>query len=99
LVSKIKNNDLVSAFLEVLKLEQLMLTIPSTIASVERLFSAMKCIKSYQRSTQNQDRLSSLLIKSFEKELLIKTKKYLNFYDKFTNEFVTKDRRIDFTHE
>ncbi|KAL4135415.1 hypothetical protein QTP88_007028 [Uroleucon formosanum] len=59
LVKKIKINDLISAFQEVFKLGQLILTIPSTTASVERYFSALKLIKSYQRSTQGQERLSS----------------------------------------
>jgi len=45
----------------------MILTIRSTTASGERSFSAMKQIKSFQRSTQNQDRLSSMLIISIEK--------------------------------
>ncbi|KAL4130820.1 hypothetical protein QTP88_008201 [Uroleucon formosanum] len=82
LVIKIKMNDLISAFQEVFKLGQLILTIPSTTASVERSFSALKRIKSYQRSTQGQERLSSLSLISIEKELLHKEKNHPQFYDK-----------------
>jgi len=45
----------------------MILTIRSTTTLGERSFSAMKQIKSFQRSTQNQDRLSSMLIISIEK--------------------------------
>jgi len=79
-------NELISAFQEVFKLSQLILTIPSITASVERSFSALKRIKSYQRSTQGQERLSSLSLISIEKELLHKEKKHLEFYDKVIND-------------
>ncbi|KAE9521923.1 hypothetical protein AGLY_017657 [Aphis glycines] len=88
LVKKIKMNDLISAFQEVFKLGQLILTISSTTAPVERSFSELKQIKSYQRSTQGQERLSSLSLISIEKELLHKEKNYLEFYDKVITEFL-----------
>lgn len=99
LVKKIKMNDLISAFQEVFKLGQLILTIPSTTASVERSFSALKRIKSYQRSTQGQERLSSLSLISIEKELLHKEKNHPEFYDKVINEFLKQKRRMDFIYK
>ncbi|XP_022160087.1 zinc finger MYM-type protein 1-like [Myzus persicae] len=99
LVKKIKMNDLISAFQEVFKLGQLILTIPSTTASVERSFSALKRIKSYQRSTQGQERLSSLSLISIEKELLHKEKNHPEFYDKVINEFLKQERRMDFIYK
>jgi hypothetical protein len=54
----------------VYKLAVLILTIPSTTASVERSFSALKRIKSYCRLTQSQERLSGLALISIEKQLL-----------------------------
>jgi len=47
---------------EVYKLAKLIATIPSITASAERTFSALKRIKKYCRSTQGQDRLSSISI-------------------------------------
>jgi hypothetical protein len=99
LVKKIKMNDLISAFQEVFKLSQLILTIHSKTASVERSFSALKRIKSYQRSTQGQKRLSSLSLISIEKELLHKEKNHPEFYDKVINEFIKQERRIDFVYK
>lgn len=55
---------------ETYKLAKLIATIPSTTASEERTFSALKRIKTYCRSTQGQDRLSSLGILSIEKKII-----------------------------
>lgn len=49
-----------SSFPEVLTALTLFLTLPVTVASAERSFSALKRIKSYLRSTMGQDRLSAL---------------------------------------
>lgn len=92
LVKKIKINDLVLAFQEVYKLGQLILTFPTTTASVKRSFLAWNRIKSHQRSTQGQERLSYLSLISIEKEILIicyaKNKYNTEFYDEVINEFV-----------
>ncbi|KAL4092120.1 hypothetical protein QTP88_026680 [Uroleucon formosanum] len=63
------------------KLATLIATIPSTTASAERSFSALKRIKTYCRSTQGQDRLSSLAILSIEKIILDDLKMNPEFYD------------------
>jgi hypothetical protein len=88
-------NDLSSGFKEVFKLAELIMTIPATTASVERSFSALKRIHSYRRSTQGQDRLSSLSLLSIEKELLSKVRMKNTFYDAVTEKFLQKERRID----
>ena len=53
---------------EVVKLTKLILVMPATNAASERLFSAMRCIKSYLRSTMTQDRLDHLMILHVHKE-------------------------------
>ena len=49
---------------------RILLTIPVTVASIERSFSKLKLIKSYLRLTMSQERLSGLAILSIEKEML-----------------------------
>ena len=46
------------------------LTIPVTVASVERSFSKLKMLKSYLRSTISQEMLNELAILCIEKEIL-----------------------------
>lgn len=70
LVTHLKSKQLHTEFVELYKLTLLVLTIPSTSASAERSFSALKRIKSLQRSTQGQERLSSLALMSIEKKKL-----------------------------
>lgn len=45
---------------------RLLLTLPITVASGERSFSALKLIKTYLRSTMSQERLSGLALMSIE---------------------------------
>ena len=49
---------------------RILLTIPVTVASVERSFSKLKLIKSYLRSTMSQDRLNGLAMLSIEKDMV-----------------------------
>ncbi|KAF7642049.1 hypothetical protein LDENG_00265480, partial [Lucifuga dentata] len=46
----------------------LLLTLPVTVASGERSFSALKLIKTYLRSTMCQEQLSDLAILSIEQK-------------------------------
>ena len=48
---------------------KLILVMPSTNASSERTFSAMRRVKSYLRSTMTQERLNHLMILHVHKEL------------------------------
>lgn len=100
LVVFMKTNNLDIVYEEVYKLAQLILTFPSTIASSERSFSALKRIKDYLRSTQSQNRLSSLAMLSIEKDLLIQLKKVPEeFYTKVTENFTKKGRRLEFMYK
>ncbi|GKE51981.1 zinc finger MYM-type protein 1, partial [Tanacetum coccineum] len=47
-----------------------LLTIPVTVASVERSFSKLKLLKSYLRSTMTQERLNGLALIAIESDLL-----------------------------
>ena len=48
---------------------RILLTLPITVASVERSFSKLKLIKSYLRSTMSQDRLVGLATISIERAI------------------------------
>ncbi|KAL4098367.1 hypothetical protein QTP88_022995 [Uroleucon formosanum] len=63
----IVNNDLSTAFCDVLTACIIFLTIPVTVASVERSFSKLKLIKNYLRSSTSQERLSNILVLSIER--------------------------------
>ena len=84
---------------EATKLLQLVLTIPTTTVSVERSFSALKRLKTYSRNRTDQEQLSSLALISIETERLLKLKEDKeDFYNKVTEIFVKKDRRMEFIY-
>ena len=62
LMEFINVNDLSDAMPELFRLYVLILTISSTTASVERSFSALKRIKTYQRNTTGENRISGLCL-------------------------------------
>ena len=69
-----------------------MLTIHVTIASAERIFSNLKLIKSYLRSTMSQKRLNELPLLSIEKEMLNEID-----YNSLINNFASqKARKVNF---
>lgn len=93
-------NGLTETFSESQKLACLILTLPSTTASVERSFSCLKRIKTYCRNSMSEERLSSLAIISIEKRLLKNLISGCNeFYDKVIEDFTKKDRRIDLIYK
>ena len=57
------------AFQNFIKTVQIAMTIGVTSAECERCFSALKIIKTYRRSTMNEDRLNDIAILSIEKDL------------------------------
>ncbi len=67
----------------------LILTIPSTIASVERSFSCLKIIKTYLRNTIAQNRLTNLSKILIEKELLNELLDTQPFTDDIIDKFAT----------
>ena len=54
---------------QVVKLLRLLLVMPATNAVSERSFSAMRCIKTYLRSTMSQQRLNSAMVLHIHKDL------------------------------
>ncbi|XP_022175277.1 uncharacterized protein LOC111037189 [Myzus persicae] len=63
----IVNNDLSTAFCDVLTACIIFLTIPVTVASAERSFSKLKLIKNYLRNSTSQERLSNISVLSIER--------------------------------
>lgn len=87
-------------FEESYKLFALVLTIPSTSASVERSFSCLNRIKSFRRNTISQERLTALANISIQKELLCELMKEQPFYEDITDRFAAlKNRRIDLIYK
>lgn len=71
---------------------RILLTIPVTVASVERNISKLKLIKSYFRSSKSQDRLDRLSMTSIEKDMFPNID-----YERLMNDFASKTaRRIRF---
>lgn len=94
LISFMKTYNLDVVYEQVYKLTQLVLTLPSTVASSEKSFSALKRIRDYLRSTKSRSRPSNLAILSIEKELLMKMKKIQEeFYSNVTENITNKVRR------
>ena len=60
---------------------RILLTIPVTIATIDRSFSKLKFFKSYLRSTMLQNRLNESTILSIKSEIL-KLINYKTFKDK-----------------
>jgi hypothetical protein len=96
-VCSLKSRQLDTALPEVFKLGLLIVTVPSTTASVERSFLALKKIKIYQSSTQNEKHLSGLAILSTEKDVLHQLKSTATFYDNVITKSMKQERRMDFT--
>jgi len=67
---------------------RILLTIPVTVATIERSFSKLKLLKSYLKSTMLQDRLNGLAILSIESEVL-----ELLDYKTLIDDFATKKAR------
>jgi hAT family C-terminal dimerisation region len=91
------DKSLQDAFRESYKLCQLIYVLPSTSANAERVFSAMRRIKTYLRTTMTEERFSNISFLAVEKELVVQLHSQGQiFYDKVIEEFVKKDRRADF---
>jgi len=71
---------------------KIFLSLPISVASCERGFSKLKIIKSYNRSTMSQERLSGLSILSIEHEIA----KSINFDDVIHEFALAKARKIKF---
>jgi hypothetical protein len=71
LLKFMQDNQLQVAFKEICKLAELIMTIPSSTATVERSFSAMKRIHTCCRGTQTQERSCGLSLLAIEKTFIL----------------------------
>ena len=78
--------------IDILNYIKILLTILVTVAFAKIIFSKLKLIKSYLRSTMSQERLSGLVILSIENEMLEEFE-YKNLISQFASQ---KARKIDF---
>ena len=69
MLSFIRNNKLLSTFPNIEIALRIFMTMPSTNASAERSFSALKRVKSYNRSTMSLESTSALAILATESEI------------------------------
>ena len=99
LMEFINVNDLSDAMPELFRLCALILTIPSTTALVERSFSALKRIKTYQRNATGENRISGLSFTSIEADLLKHLMQTEEFYEKVINLFAEKNKRIELIYK
>ena len=67
---------------------RILLTMPVTVASVERSFSKLKLLKSYLRSSMSQQRLNDLTILCIEKNILENID-----VDNIINDFASRNAR------
>lgn len=58
------------AYSEIIKIVKILITLPVTTASTERLFSVLSLVKTYLRTSMRNDRLSDLLLMASEKALV-----------------------------
>ena len=95
MVAFIYKNNLTDCLPQLYKLLCLVLSIPVTSASVERSFSALKRIKTYNRNRMSQDRLSNVSLIAIEKRLVSKLKENNSFYEHIIHHFANmKNRRL-----
>ncbi|XP_063061049.1 zinc finger MYM-type protein 1-like [Engraulis encrasicolus] len=100
LLSFLAKNKLTETVPEATKLLQLALTIPAVTVLVDRSSSALKRLKTYGRNRTCQGHLSSLATIAIEKERLLKLRQDKeDFYNKVTEVFVQKGRRMDFIYK
>ena len=67
---------------------RILLTIPVTVAYVERSFSKLKLLKSYLRCTMTQERLNGLATIALENDILEMIK-----YEDIIKDFISKNTR------
>ena len=94
LLQLINENNLGSTFSETVKLLQILVTTPMSTAEAERCFSTLKRIKTFLRSTMDNERLSALAMISIENNM---TTEINNFNEQVIDHYATsKTRRADF---
>lgn len=94
LLKLITENNLADVLGEMTKLIKILLTIPMTTSEPERCFSTLNRIKTFLRSTMNQERLNALAVISIEKIFVNSTS---DINEKVIDLFAQiKTRRMDF---
>ena len=94
LLKCILENNLDDVLSEITKIIKILLTIPMTTSEPERCFSTLKKIKTFLRSTMNQERLNALAMISMEKNFFTS---HTNIKEKVIDLFAqNKTRRMDF---
>ena len=87
-------NELHSTFSETIKLIKILITTPMTTCEAERCFSTLKRVKTFIRSTMEQERLTALAMMSIEKKLV---NEITDFNEHVIDNFAAeKNRRMDF---
>ena len=76
------NKDLYPSIYAILSI---LVTMPSSSATAERLFSAMKRIQNYLRSTMGDDRLSSLALLHVHREIEIDVERVIELFASLKN--------------
>lgn len=93
----LKKKNLVECFGETDKLLKVLVTIPMTTAEAKQCFSCLQRVKTFLRSTMDEDRLSALAMMSIEKEM---TRKITDFNERIIERFASKkERRMDFMYK
>nr|XP_049578530.1 synaptotagmin-12 isoform X1 [Syngnathus scovelli] len=92
-------NDLIQTVPEATKLLQLVLTLPATRASDEESVSNLKRLKPFSRNGMDPGRHCSLATIAMETKRLSKLKQKGDFYNRITEMFVQRDRRMDFIYK
>ncbi|KDR18839.1 zinc finger MYM-type protein 1-like [Zootermopsis nevadensis] len=92
-------SNLNTALPEVTKLSALLLTIPTTSASVEGSFSALKRVNTYLHSTQTQERLTKLSLMTIEKRILQDLESSPNFCSSVIDIFSEKNSSVELKYK
>lgn len=89
-----KQNELQNTFTQVVKLLEVIITIPMSSSEAERCFSTLKRIKTFLRNSMSEERLSALAMLSIEKDMIGNIPDFnQQVIDKFA---ILKERRMDF---
>lgn len=90
-------DNLSECFGEVMKLLKIIITVPMTSSEAERCFSCLNRIKTFLRSTMEEERLTALAMLSMEKDFV---HQLVDFNESVIDKFAAKkERRMDFLYK
>ncbi|XP_068440759.1 zinc finger MYM-type protein 1-like [Clinocottus analis] len=96
LLAFLQQNDLVESMRQLYVLACLAVTIPTSTATVEQKFPALKRIKAYFRNASGEARLSSLASMAIERDLLMELERTGKLHNRVIDLFAKKEKRMDF---